>query len=872
MVKASTKEIIKKLIMWTVVCTLVVGLMPVFQNQVHGADSFETSISGFPESYKPYLRELHKKYPSWVFKPYNTGIDFSTAVANEASNNKSVMERSYNDMLKSRATGDYNPSTGSYIAKDGNTWISASKNTVAYFMDPRNFLSESFITMFETLSYDSVSHTQQGIEEILKGSFMYNTNICYLTSGGTYKTTTAAADKYSARILDAGKKSKVSPYYLASKILLEVGKQSNSKYKGMGAGNSVNGEYPGYKGIYNFYNIGANDGANAVANGLRWASSSSGYERPWNKPGKSILGGAKYIGETYINAGQDTTYFQRFNVRHDGMYSLYTHQYMTSIYGNAAESYSTAAAYINMGIMGKAKTFVIPVYNKMPAENTTVRIGNSSKTGTVNSIVNMRKLPDTSADRLTTLSQGDKVTVMEFVPTDVEYGVKWLNNPYWYKVQLSKGGEVYTGYVSANYVDLTPELNIIKDVAQKPAVSVSNSETVYYESDDPAIAVVDASGNITGKKSGTTTIRVYTQAGSYSSMAVNVIEKGVVLDDRNITLNLKQSKTLKATVYPTNTTNKKISWSSSNTKVATVTSAGVVTGKSVGSAIIYAKSAAGGVVGQCNVRVVKPVTGVTLNKKSVTLAKGTTTTLHGTITPSDATIKDVSWKSSNNKVATVKNGTVTAVSPGEATITVTTNNQNKTATCKIKVKPRKTVINKVTSKGNSTTISWNQVSDITGYRIYRKTANGDYKLIAKVSASERTYTDTQAVAGYTHLYRVAAYKTVSGKDYIASKSAAKSVNSKPSQPKITSVTKSGTKKAVIRWNRVDSAEGYVIYRRSGTTGKFVKAKTITSGKKKSYKNGGLKKNVHYYYKMKAYRTVNGKKIYSKYSKSVSIIR
>ena len=133
--------------------------------------AFEASISGFPESYKPYLRQLHATYPNWTFQPFNTGIDFGTAVDNEASNDRSLTHTNYSEFLQSNASGDYNTATGKYIAKDGSTWVTASKNAVAYFMDPRNFLNDTYVFMFENLAYDAANQTQAGVEAILTGSF-----------------------------------------------------------------------------------------------------------------------------------------------------------------------------------------------------------------------------------------------------------------------------------------------------------------------------------------------------------------------------------------------------------------------------------------------------------------------------------------------------------------------------------------------------------------------------------------------------------------------------------------------------------------------------------------------------------------------------
>lgn len=587
---------------------------------------------------------------------------------------------------------------------------------------------------------------------------MYKTKMTYLTAAGVHKKTGIL---YSSKIMEAAKKYNVSPYYLASKMLLEVGKSANATYAGMGAGNSVNGQYPGYKGLYNFYNIGASDGANAVANGLKWANTGTTYSRPWNTPGKSILGGAEYIASKYISCGQDTSYFQRFNVKKDTGYALYSHQYMTNVYGCASESASTASAYKSLGIMKNAKTFVIPVYLNMPNETTTVQVGSSTKNGKANANVNMRQGPATSYTKVVTLSQNDSVKILEGIMTDELYSVKWLNNPYWYKIQVTKSGVTYTGYVSANYIDVASEVNVVKGNAQKLSVSISSSDTVYYETDNPAVATVDAAGNVSGQKAGTTTIRIYTQCGNFTVCTVTVLEKGAVLSEKNITLSQGSSKALTATVYPVSATNKKVTWTSSDTKVATVSANGKVTAKTAGTAIIYAKAAVGGVEGQCKVTVVKPVTGIKLNKSKAIKAAGKTVTLQAVISPADATTKTVTWKSSDNKIATVNNGVVTAVSPGKAVITATTKDGAKTATCTITVKPPKTTIDKVAVKNyKSLKITWNAVADVTGYKIYRKQGTGVYQLLTTVPAGTVSYIDTGLTTGTRYAYKVAAYKTV----------------------------------------------------------------------------------------------------------------
>jgi len=830
-------------------------------------DTFETEIAVFPESYKPYLRALHTKYPEWKFVAYNTGIDFSTAVYNEASNNKSLIEKNYNSLLLSRATNDYNAATGAYILKDGKTWVSASENTVAYFMDPRNFLTENYVVMFEQLSYDSTVHTQQGVEAILKDSFMHNTNIGYLDAAGKYYST---KEKYSAKFVEAAIQSGVSPYFLASKSILEVGARANSSYEGMGSGSSINGQYSGYKGIYNFYNIGASDGANAVANGLSWASSGSSYNRPWNTPGKSIIGGAIYIGEKFIKAGQDTTYFQRFNVKSDCDYALYTHQYMTSIYGNAAESMSTSSAYISQGIMGAEKTFIIPVYDNMPEKTTTITsYGEETKTGLTNSNVNMRVGSSTKTDIILTVSQGTEVEILDTVMTQEPYGLLWLNNPYWYKVNVKIGDTTYTGYLSATYVDVNSELNVIKGVTESVVATTSVAETVYYETDNPAIATVDANGNIKGISSGTTTIRAYTQCGDMVPLGITVVEDGVNITEYKVNINEGTTKKLTATVYPTTATDKTVTWTSSNTKVATVSSDGTVTAISKGKATITAKATIGGVTDKCKVTVIRPVKGITLNRKKKKVIVGQSYTLVPTITPADASIQTVTWTSSNDKLATVKDGVVTGVSPGVVTITATTNNEGKVATCTFKIKPKSTKITKIKSKSHdSLTVIWEPVQDITGYKVFRKGSKGKYKLIALVDASKTKYKDKGLKTGKVFTYKITTYKIVDGQERISIRSEAFKATVKPPKPKIT-VAKKKKKSVKITIKEVAGANGYYIYRKvAGTTG----YKEIGKTSKLTFVDKGLKKGTTYYYKVKAYRKVGKKEVLSNYSTRVSYKR
>ena len=163
---------------------------------------------------------------------------------------------------------------------------------------------------------------------------------------------------------------------------------------------------------------------------------------------------------------------------------------------------------------------------------------------------------------------------------------------------------------------------------------------------------------------------------------------GVSLNNTSATLNTGQTLQLTATVTPSTAMNKNVTWKSSNTNVATVSSSGLVTAKAPGSATITVTTADGSnKSATCTITVIQLATGVSLNKTSATLNTGQTLQLTATVTPSNTSNKNVTWKSSNTTVATVSSsGLVTAKALGSATITVTTaDGSNKSATCALTV-------------------------------------------------------------------------------------------------------------------------------------------------------------------------------------------
>lgn len=310
---------------------------------------------GFPSSYIEALQALHEKYPKWTFKAYQTGIDWSTAVDNEGKVGLNLISNSRSGDWKSQEEGAYNAATGTYIPFDGSSWVTASEKAVRYYMDPRNFLTESGIFQFESLEYQKDIQDQNGVENVLKNTPMYKASYEYIDDTGKSVTTT-----YSNTFMDAAALSGVSPYHLASRVKQEVvtGPTSMSS--------SVSGTVKGYEGIYNFYNIGANNSTKAggaVANGLAWANKDTTYMRPWTTQYKAIVGGAQYLGSNYINIGQNTLYLQKFNVTAN---NTYNHQYMSNIEAPWSEALKTAEAY-GTDKADMSLVFSIPVYSGMPS-------------------------------------------------------------------------------------------------------------------------------------------------------------------------------------------------------------------------------------------------------------------------------------------------------------------------------------------------------------------------------------------------------------------------------------------------------------------------------------------------------------------------
>lgn len=143
------------------------------------------TAQGFPDSYKDSLRALHAKYPNWVFTAQHTGLDWNEVITNESMVGTNLVSSGSVSSWKSTADGAYDWNTSTWPGFDGSSWVAASQEIISYYMDPRNFLDENYIFQFLLQSYDGSVHTMEGLQTMLKGTFMENGTVQGSSSGSS---------------------------------------------------------------------------------------------------------------------------------------------------------------------------------------------------------------------------------------------------------------------------------------------------------------------------------------------------------------------------------------------------------------------------------------------------------------------------------------------------------------------------------------------------------------------------------------------------------------------------------------------------------------------------------------------------------------
>ncbi len=407
---------------------------------------------GFDETYKVKLKELHKKYPSWVFKGIKTNRDWTSSVKEESQIGYSTY---YLDQVRISAGHEAYLNTESHYSWETD-WFSgydgwfflANEPTVAYFLDPRNYLSESNIFVFETLYFNDTYQNKDIITTILN------------------------TDKYNDYIYDTGKAENYSPIAIAIKIKQE-GTLNNRPTLGnidVKCSGTINPVYDATNGVsrlhplYNFFNIGATSSpSNADLNGLCYAATTNeNYLLPWNTEERAIKGGIKWIADQYVKVGQYTNYFQKFNTAIPN--TELWHQYMTNLEDPKSQSSIIYQIYSNINILSSPFVFYIPIYNDMPEKTELPKLGN----------------PNNWLTSLSYSIDGKETSVSNFNGNTTEYTItvpNYINN-----ITINS-----TTVARTSYVSIDKSNSVLKSTSKQ--VALPSNENVFE------IVVTAANGN-----------------------------------------------------------------------------------------------------------------------------------------------------------------------------------------------------------------------------------------------------------------------------------------------------------------------------------------------------------------------------------------
>lgn len=300
----------------------------------------ELKEAGFPDTYLQALNTLKEQNPNWKFEAYQTGLDFDTAVTKQSIVGKSyiqVSDPNGSDAVYLSLDGlSYDADSKTFNQMEAGGWYAANKATIAYYMDVRNFLNARDIYMFEKSTYNSKNQTDKAVSTIFKNTDLVN----YVT-------------EYIKAANNSG--NDISPTMLATRSRQEV----------VVSGGGLSSAASGSKGYYNFYNLGALSSClNPVLCGNDFA-----IGKGWTTASSAISGGASYINDNYVVKGQNSLYFQKFNVTKTNTYS---HQYMTNIMAPKSEANYLYKGYVGAETLNEETYFVIPVYNNMPSSISTL--------------------------------------------------------------------------------------------------------------------------------------------------------------------------------------------------------------------------------------------------------------------------------------------------------------------------------------------------------------------------------------------------------------------------------------------------------------------------------------------------------------------
>lgn len=418
------KKNVKIIAILVIINIIIVMLLSLFNyntnasNQKVSSDINSIDSSKYP-GIKEKIQSLKSKYPNWNFKILYTGIYWNEAITYEYLGHGKSPKNLVPD--SSSYTGEWVCAYCGDKEYDSGSWRCASESALKYMMDPRASLNSSDIFQFLELSYDSkTGYSRDTVKKMLSESFLDD-------------------DTYIDALMDASQKYNVNPYYITARILQEQGKSGTVLTKGQGYNDQ-------YIGVYNVFNIGASGGTkeNVLLNGLKKAQDSG-----WNTIEKSIYGGIEIIASKYIAVGQNTMYFQKFDVENsDG--KMYTHQYMQNILAAQNEGTTLRKTLNDMNAIDYQYTFIIPVYENMPSSIASRPSTTSSPKAIERDLVKVNANPSI---RMRNAANGNSTIGSLYygeIAIRLEMATSKVNGTYWDKV-LNNDGVV--GYVARTTYD-----------------------------------------------------------------------------------------------------------------------------------------------------------------------------------------------------------------------------------------------------------------------------------------------------------------------------------------------------------------------------------------------------------------------------------
>ncbi len=285
--------------------------------------------------YKELIDKLKEEHPNWTFTLFYTKLDWEEVISNEG--HKDNVKYPLNLIPdSSEYPDDWECEIDKGKTFDNGTWLCASDKAIKYQMDPRNILNDDNIFQFAELKYVEGAQTKEGLNSITEGSFL-------------------EGDSISEALIQAGKNANVDPYFIASRLIQEQGRDGTTLSRGCEYNDTV---------VYNPFNINArgNSQEEIIQNASQYA-----YEQGWDTLEKALIGGVEFIKEGYINVGQNTLYLQKFDiVDQDG--ELYVNQYMQNLLAPQSEARNMREIYETSNTVDSAMNFIIPLFENMPEE------------------------------------------------------------------------------------------------------------------------------------------------------------------------------------------------------------------------------------------------------------------------------------------------------------------------------------------------------------------------------------------------------------------------------------------------------------------------------------------------------------------------